>query len=76
MPLLLLQVQLHAIKAYRLLYTGTHSISTLVLFKLDSKTRDTSSVHISILWCDTAVDLATVQVPYDEAYIPGSKAII
>ena len=76
MPLLLPQIQSCVIKAFRLLSTGTPSISTLVLFESDSKTHDTSSIHTSILLNDTAEDLATVQVHYNEAYILGSKVVI
>ena len=76
MPLLLLQTRLHAIKACRPLYTGTQSISISVLFKLDSKTHDTNSVHTLIPHNDTAEDLATVQVHYDKVYIRGNKAAI
>ena len=55
--------------------TEIQSISTSVLFELDSKTHDTSSALTSILWHDTVEGLATVQAHYDEAYIQGSKAI-
>ena len=64
------------VKAFKPLYTETHSISISVLFKLDSRIRDTSSIHTLTLWHDTAEDLATVQVHCDETYIQGSKAII
>ena len=75
-PLLLHRIRTHAVKAFRLPYTGIPSTSTSVLFESDSKIQDTSSAHTSILWPDTAEDLATVQVHYDEAYILGSKVII
>ena len=63
MPLLLQQVQLHAIKAFRPPSIGIPSINTSVLFELDLKTLGTSSVHTSILWAGIAEGPAIVQVP-------------
>ena len=75
-PLLLHRIQLHAIKAFKLPYTGIPCISNSVLFESDSKTRDTNSVPTLIRLSVIAEGLATVQVQDDEAYILGSKAII
>ena len=74
MPLLLLRIQTHIIKAYRLLYTGILSTNTSVLFELDSKTHDTSSIYTSIQWPDTAKDPAIAVAHYDEACILGNKS--
>ena len=52
----------------------TRSTSISVPFESDSRTRDINSVHISIQHNDTAEGPVTVQVPYDEAYIQGSKS--
>ena len=74
MPLPLHRIQLHATKAFRLLYTGIPSISTSVPFESDLRILATSSVHISILCSDTAEGLAIVPAHYDEAYILGNKS--
>ena len=75
-PLLLSRTRIQTTRAYRRPSIGIPSISISVPFESDSKTHDTSSVHTLTQCSDTAEDLATVQVYYDEAYILGSKATI